>query len=56
MRGDTKDSAVRIILVATLLGLSGCNGLYLGDNPGPDVAKEHGPLTTPPPLRAATPR
>ena len=47
---------MRIILVAMLLGLSGCNGLYLGDNPGPDVSKERGPLTTPPPLQSPAPR
>ncbi len=34
---------------AVLLALSGCNGLYFGDNPGPDVRKQIGPLTVPPP-------
>jgi hypothetical protein len=34
------------VLVAVALGaLAGCSGLYLGDNPGRDVAKETGPLT-----------
>ena len=33
---------------AVLLFLTGCGGLYFGDNPGPDVRKETGPLTVPP--------
>ena len=50
MRVHTGDFDVRIILVTTLLGLSGCTGLYFGDNPRRDVARENGPLTMPPPL------
>ena len=41
---------MRTILFVMLLGLTSCSGLYLGDNPGPDVSKQTGPLTTPPPL------
>ena len=40
---------------AVLLFLTGCGGLYFGDNPGPDVRKETGPLTVPPrPVRDGT--
>jgi hypothetical protein len=42
---------VKIILAVAMLGLAGCSGLYLGDNPRPDVSKQTGPLTTPPALR-----
>ena len=42
--------------IAVLLTLSGCNGLYLGDNPAPDVKKERGPLTVPPPPAADPPK
>lgn len=41
---------------AALLALAGCNGLYLGDNPAPDVKKERSPLTIPPPPVADPPR
>ena len=40
--------ALRGALVAALLAVGGCAGVNLGDNPGPDVAKESGPLTIPP--------
>jgi hypothetical protein len=39
---------VRFACVICLSALTGCSGLYLGDNPGPDVAKQTGPLTAPP--------
>ena len=40
---------MRIPLAALLcLVLAGCSGIDLGDNPGRDVAKQSGPLTTPP--------
>lgn len=42
----------RAATIAALLSLAGCNGLYLGDNPVPDVKKERGPLTIPPPPSA----
>ncbi|WP_158742649.1 hypothetical protein [Acidisphaera sp. L21] len=45
---------MRIILIVALLGLPGCSGVYLGDNPRPDVSKQTGPLTTPPSLRPNT--
>ena len=41
---------MRIVLIAALLCLAGCSGLYFGDNPRPDVPKENSALTTPPPL------
>ena len=47
---------MKIILVAALLGLTGCSGLYFGDNPRSDVSKENGPLTTPPALLQSPPR
>ncbi len=40
--------AARLSLVAALLSLAACSGLYLGDNPRPDTRKETGPLTVPP--------
>ncbi len=51
MRYHTGEIAVRLLFVAIVLCLAGCSGLYLGDNPGPDVSKERGPLTRPPPLQ-----
>ena len=42
----------RAAVLGALLLLTACNGLYLGDNPGPDVRKERGPLTIPPPPAA----
>ena len=53
-RGKRLRRVARAAATATLLALSGCNGLYLGDNPAPDVKKERGPLTIPP-LPAADP-
>ena len=35
-------------LIVAAFVLAGCSRLYLGDNPGPDVAKQTGPLTRPP--------
>ena len=35
-------------LIVAALALAGCTRLYLGDNPGPDVSKQTGPLTRPP--------
>lgn len=45
---------MRTLVHAALLciALTGCNGIDLGDNPAPDVAKQSGPLTVPPPLQA----
>ena len=40
---------VRRTVFAVLLAVSGCNGINFGDSPGPDVRKEVGPLTVPPP-------
>ena len=40
---------IRLVTFAVLLGLCGCNGIDTGFNPGPDVRKEQGPLTVPPP-------
>ena len=40
--------AVRVLLAAGVTAAAGCSGLNLGDNPGPDVAKQVGPLTRPP--------
>ena len=44
---------MRILVPAAVLCLllTGCNGIDLGDNPSPDVAKQQGPLTVPPPLQ-----
>ena len=48
---------MRILVPAAILCLllPGCNGIDLGDNPPPDVSKQQGPLTVPPPLRQKTP-
>ena len=35
--------------LALLLALAGCGGFDTGLNPRPDVRKEQGPLTVPPP-------
>lgn len=35
-------------VVVMVLALAGCGGIDFGDNPGPDVRKQTGPLTTPP--------
>ena len=40
---------VRGAVLAVLLAVSGCNGINFGDSPGPDVRKQTGPLTVPPP-------
>ena len=40
---------VRRAALAVLLALSGCSGIDFGDRPGPDVRKQSGPLTVPPP-------
>ena len=37
---------MRITASLLILLLAGCSGVDLGDNPGPDVAKQRGPLTT----------
>ena len=39
---------IRTITTLLCLALAGCNGLDLGDNPTRDVAKQSGPLVTPP--------
>ncbi len=39
---------IRAVAVVMLLALGACNGIDLGLNPGPDVRKDHGPLTVPP--------
>lgn len=44
------------VATAAALAVAGCNGLYLGDNPRPDVRKELGPLTVPPPPAADPPK
>ncbi len=43
-------TALRIAALLAALAAAGCSGIYLGDNPGPDVAKQKGPLTLPPAL------
>ncbi len=40
---------IRLAVFAILLTLTSCNGIETGLNPGPDVRKERGPLTVPPP-------
>lgn len=45
----------RAMIAATILCLAACNGIDLGDNPGPDTRKETGPLTLPPPPAADRP-
>ena len=52
MQAAMRTMSLRLAALTVLLTVSGCNGLYFGDNPRPDVSKERGPLTTPPPLRA----
>ncbi len=47
--GLVRAPAVCATILAALLGLAGCNGIDLGINPGPDVRKQQGPLTVPPP-------
>ena len=47
---------LRITIALFCLTLSGCNGINLGDNPGPDVSKQRGPLTVPPPNLQTPPR
>ena len=44
-----KGAGVRGAMMALALGVGGCSGIDLGDNPGRDVRKEVGPLTVPPP-------
>jgi hypothetical protein len=39
---------MRIIAVVLCLMLASCGGINLGDNPGPDVPKQAGPLSVPP--------
>ena len=34
-----------LLVSLALLCLAGCAGVDLGDNPGPDVPKQRGPLT-----------
>jgi hypothetical protein len=36
---------IRLVLAGSLLVLASCSGIDFGDRPGPDVAKETGPLT-----------
>ena len=36
--------------LAILLAVTACNGFDTGFNPRPDMRKEQGPLTVPPPL------
>lgn len=43
---------IRAVTLASLLALSACNGFDTGLNPRPDVRKEQGPLTVPPPSPA----
>ena len=45
-----RTAGITATLVA-LLGLAACGngGIDFGDNPGPDVRKQVGPLTVPPP-------
>ena len=40
---------IRTTVFAALLGLAACGGIDFGDSPGPDVRKQTGPLTVPPP-------
>lgn len=40
---------MRLAGLTLVLALCGCNGIDTGFNPGPDVRKEVGPLTVPPP-------
>ncbi len=50
--GHTLARTLQALIASALLSLAACNGLYLGDNPGPDTRKETGPLTVPPPPAA----
>ena len=34
-----------LLTACCLLAAAACNGIDLGDNPGPDVSKQVGPLT-----------
>ena len=34
-----------VLAACCLLATAGCGGIDLGDNPGPDVPKQAGPLT-----------
>jgi len=34
-----------IVCASVLLALTACSGIDFGDNPGPDVSKQVGPLT-----------
>ncbi len=34
-----------LLAACCLLATTACNGIDLGDNPGPDVSKQVGPLT-----------
>lgn len=53
--GPALDWLQTAMIAAVLLCLSACNGIDLGDNPGPDTRKETGPLTLPPPPAADRP-
>ncbi len=53
--GQALDWIQRAMIGAALLCLGACNGIDLGDNPGPDTRKETGPLTVPPPPAADRP-
>ena len=39
---------IRGAAIALLLGVAGCDGLDLRDNPGHEFPKQTGPLTVPP--------
>lgn len=41
--------AALLLLTLSACALSACNGIDFGGQPGPDVRKQTGPLTTPPP-------
>ena len=38
-------TGLTVLCATALLALAACGGLNLGDNPGPDVPKQTGPLT-----------
>lgn len=40
---------IRAATLVSLLALAACNGFDTGLNPRPDMRKEQGPLTVPPP-------
>ncbi len=44
-----RGAALALALGLSAVGLTGCGGIDLGDNPGRDVDKQTGPLTVPPP-------